>query len=105
MQKRFTDKVALVTGASSGIGKATALAFAGEGASVVVAARRVEQGEQVVKLIRDAGGPALFVQTDVSKATDVQALIARTIETYGRLDCAFNNAGIPGDAFRPTATH
>ncbi len=105
MNKRFAEKVAIVTGGSSGIGKVTALEFAREGAKVVIAARRVAESEEVVKQIRDEGGKATFVQTDVSQAASVQALVAKTIETYGRLDCAFNNAGIAGDVFRPTADH
>ena len=83
----------IVTGASSGIGKTTAERFAERRASVVVAARRTEEGEGVVEGIREAGGEALFVRADVSREEDVEALVARTVEAYGRLDCAFNNAG------------
>jgi NAD(P)-dependent dehydrogenase (short-subunit alcohol dehydrogenase family) len=89
-------KVALVTGGSSGIGMATALAFAKRGAKVVTASRGIEKGEKAVKMIQDAGGEAVFIQTDVSKADQVERLIDKTVETYGRLDCAFNNAGIAG---------
>src|SRR5215471_11013838 len=95
----FRDKVALVTGASSGIGRATAVAFAREGAKVVVAARRVEQSEETVRLIEAAGGSGLFVRTDVSKSAEVQALVARAVEHYGALDIAVNNAGQDPDAF------
>lgn len=105
MKRRFEEKVVIVTGASSGIGKATAIEFAREGAKVVVAARRAEQCEQTVKLIKDEGGEAIFIQTDVAKHSSIQALVAKTIEAYGRLDCAFNNAGVAGDAFLPTAEH
>jgi NAD(P)-dependent dehydrogenase (short-subunit alcohol dehydrogenase family) len=105
MQKRFKDKVALVTGASSGIGKVTAIEFAREGAKVVVAARRADESEATVKAIKDSGGEAIFVQTDVRQPDSIQELIAKTVETYGRLDCAFNNAGIAGDVFLPTAEH
>lgn len=94
MNKRFEDKVVLVTGGSTGIGRATMLAFAREGAKVVGAARGIEQGEQVVREIEVLGGEALFIQTDVTDAKAVQSLVERTIATYGRMDCAFNNAGI-----------
>jgi NAD(P)-dependent dehydrogenase (short-subunit alcohol dehydrogenase family) len=105
MNKRFSEKVVIVTGASSGIGKAAALEFAREGARVVVAARREAESNEVVKQIRDEGGEAIFVATDVARHESVQAMVAKTIETYGRLDCAFNNAGIAGDVFKPTAEH
>ena len=98
MQNTFTNKVALVTGATSGIGRATAIAFAEAGAKVVVAGRREEEGAQVVREIEKAGGEALFVKTDVSREAEVQALVAKTVERFGRLDCAFNNAGVYLDA-------
>jgi NAD(P)-dependent dehydrogenase (short-subunit alcohol dehydrogenase family) len=91
-------KVALVTGASSGIGRATALAFAREGAKVVVADVTVEGGEETVAQVKRAGGEAIFVKTDVSKAVEVEALVAKAVATYGRLDCAHNNAGVAGNA-------
>lgn len=91
-------KVALVTGSGSGIGRQSALAYAREGAKVVVSDVVVEGGEETVRLIHDAGGQAVFVQADVSQAADVEALISTTVETYGRLDCAHNNAGIAGKA-------
>ena len=102
MTKQFGGKVALVTGGSSGIGRATASAFAGEGANVVVADVLVEGGGETVRMIKEAGGEAIFVKTDVSKATEVEALIKKIVETYGRLDCAINNAGIEG-TMAPTA--
>lgn len=105
MQKRFEGKVVLVTGASSGIGKVTAIEFAKAGAKVVIAARRVEESEQVVNQIKADGGEATFIQTDVARQDSVRNLIERTVEIYGRLDCAFNNAGIAGDVFTPTADH
>jgi NAD(P)-dependent dehydrogenase (short-subunit alcohol dehydrogenase family) len=92
----FDHKVALVTGGSSGIGRAAALAFAQKGAKVVVASRRVKESEETVALIQAAGSEAIFVQTDITQAAEVENLIAKTVATYGRLDYAFNNAGIEG---------
>lgn len=89
---RFQGKVVLVTGGSSGIGRAAALAFAREGAMVAVAARGSERGEAVVREIAEAGGTAAFFRTDVSKADEVEALVRGTVERFGRLDCALNNA-------------
>lgn len=104
MKAAFEGKVVLVTGASSGLGEATALAFARQGARVVVAARRVGQGERVVQRIaRECGGEAHFVATDVSRGNEVQALVEATLARFGRLDCAVNNAGIAGPRFTPVA--
>ena len=94
MAGQFDGKVALVTGGNAGIGKATALQFAREGARVVIAARRAPEGEETVAEIRDNGGEALFVRTDVSRTADVQNMVNTAVETFGRLDYAFNNAGI-----------
>jgi NAD(P)-dependent dehydrogenase (short-subunit alcohol dehydrogenase family) len=91
---QLQGRVALVTGGGSGIGRATALTFAREGAHVVVSDVAVEGGEETVGLVKAAGGDASFVAADVSKAADVEQLIRRTVETYGRVDCAHNNAGI-----------
>lgn len=90
----FNGKVAIVTGGGSGIGRATALAFAREGARVVVAGRRSNEGEETVRQIVEKGGEAVFIQTDVSKEKDVESLVKRTIKIFGRLDYAFNNAGV-----------
>lgn len=98
----LAGKVALVTGASSGIGRAIALGCAQEGAQVVVCARRVREGQETVDLIAEVGGTAHFVPADVSRAAEVAALIAATVERFGRLDCAVNNAGISGP-IGPTA--
>jgi NAD(P)-dependent dehydrogenase (short-subunit alcohol dehydrogenase family) len=100
---KFAGKVALVTGGSSGLGEATALKFAAEGAKVVIAARRVEQSEEVVARIAAAGGEAHFVQADISRGADVQRLVAATLARFGRLDCAVNNAGVSGPRFTPIA--
>ncbi|MDB6005248.1 MAG: Short chain dehydrogenase [Prosthecobacter sp.] len=94
MQPSFQNKVVLITGATSGIGKVTALAFAKAGAKVVVSGRREVEGQAVVDEIKAAGGEATFVKADVAVEADVVALVAKTVATYGRLDIAFNNAGI-----------
>jgi len=94
--KTFADKVALVTGATSGIGRAAALAFAREGARVVVSGRRQKEGDETVALVQQAGGKATFVQADVTREPEVIALVTTTLATYGRLDVAFNNAGVEG---------
>jgi NAD(P)-dependent dehydrogenase (short-subunit alcohol dehydrogenase family) len=96
MAARFARKVALITGGSSGIGRTTALAFAREGARVVIGNRRLAEGETTLRLVREAGGEALQVKTDVTKAADVESLVARAVETYGRIDYAFNNSGLTG---------
>lgn len=90
----FVGKVAFVTGAANGIGRATALAFAREGASVVVADVSAQANQETARLIEAAGGRALTVRCDVTRAEDVKAALDKTIETFGRLDAAFNNAGV-----------
>jgi NAD(P)-dependent dehydrogenase (short-subunit alcohol dehydrogenase family) len=95
----LTDKVALVTGGTSGIGRETAIAFAQQGANVVVAGRRAEEGEETVRLIQAAGGNGIFVKTDVTQETDIKALVDKTVSAFGRLDIAFNNAGGHGETF------
>ncbi|UOB25742.1 SDR family oxidoreductase [Pseudomonas orientalis] len=94
MSMTFSGQVALVTGAAAGIGRASALAFANEGLKVVVADLDVAGGEGTVALIQQAGGQALFVRCNVTLESDVQHLMAQTVAAYGRLDYAFNNAGI-----------
>jgi NAD(P)-dependent dehydrogenase (short-subunit alcohol dehydrogenase family) len=88
------NKVALVTGGTSGIGRATALALGAAGAKVVFSGRRGSEGEETAALIHESGAECLFVRSDVSSEAEVRALVEKTIATYGRLDCAFNNAGI-----------
>lgn len=91
------DKVALVTGAAGGIGRSAAQIFAREGAKVVVSDLQEDNGQQTVELIKQAGGEATFIRCDVSRAPDVESLVAKTVEQYGRLDCAYNNAGVEGE--------
>jgi NAD(P)-dependent dehydrogenase (short-subunit alcohol dehydrogenase family) len=91
---QFVGKVVLITGGNAGIGRAAALEFANQGAKVVVSGRREKEGREVIAEIKALGGKAIFVKTDVSKESDVKAMIEQTLATFGRLDCAFNNAGI-----------
>ena len=93
-------KVALVTGGGSGIGRQACLVFCREGAQVVVSDVTVEGGEETLSLIKQAGGEAVFIKADVAQAAEVEALVAKTVEAYGRLDCAYNNAGIAGRTAR-----
>jgi NAD(P)-dependent dehydrogenase (short-subunit alcohol dehydrogenase family) len=94
MQNSYTDKVVLITGGTSGIGKVTAIAFAEAGAKVVIAGRREKEGAEVVAEIEKTGGTAAFIRTDVAKEGDVVKAINFTLSTHGRLDVAFNNAGV-----------
>ena len=96
MTRELEGKVGLVTGGTSGIGRDTAVLFAKAGAKVVVSGRREAEGEKTVELVCAAGGEGLFVKADVSKASEVDALIQKAVERFGRLDIAFNNAGIEG---------
>jgi NAD(P)-dependent dehydrogenase (short-subunit alcohol dehydrogenase family) len=91
---RFAEKVALITGGNAGIGRAAALEFVKQGANVVISGRREKEGREVVAQIQALGGEATFVRTDVSNERDVKAMIEHTLTTFGRLDFAFNNAGI-----------
>jgi len=93
MSLRLSGKVAIVTGGSSGIGRATAIELARQGAKVVVAARRESEGEETVRQVKATGSDGLFVRTDVTQAAEVEALINQTLEAYGSLNCVFNNAG------------
>jgi NAD(P)-dependent dehydrogenase (short-subunit alcohol dehydrogenase family) len=96
MAGQLAGKITLVTGGGSGIGKATSLAFAREDAKVVVADVNVAGGEETVRLIQDTGGDATFVSADVAQASQVEAMVQEAMRVYGRLDCAFNNAGVSG---------
>jgi NAD(P)-dependent dehydrogenase (short-subunit alcohol dehydrogenase family) len=93
----LANKVGIVTGGGTGIGKATALAMATAGASLVIGNRNAELGEEVVRIIEQAGGHAVFQATDVSKPEDAKALVERAVAEFGRLDLAFNNAGVDGE--------
>ncbi len=101
--KSLNGKVAIVTGGSSGIGQATAATLAAAGAKVVLAARGAERGEAAARAIRDAGGDATFVEADMARAGDIEALVQRTVELHGRLDCCCNNAASEEGAGRFTA--
>src|SRR5687767_7125186 len=92
--KTFEGKVILITGGTAGIGRGTAIAFAEQGASVVVTGRREAEGAESVELIEKAGGRGLFVRGDVTVENDVAAMVAKTVGEFGRLDFAFNNAGV-----------
>jgi len=102
MDRLFENKVTLITGGGSGIGRAAAVAFAKAGAKVVVSGRRDQEGYKTVGLIKKLGGQGAFIKTDVAKEADVKALIEQTLSTYGRLDAAFNNAGIEGEVGKPS---
>src|SRR6266852_8760588 len=92
--KTFSGKVALVTGGTSGIGKTTAIEFARAGAKVVLSGRREKEGAEVVAEIQQLGAAAAFIRADISQDADVKVMVDFTVATYGRLDVAFNNAGV-----------
>jgi NAD(P)-dependent dehydrogenase (short-subunit alcohol dehydrogenase family) len=94
MPQTFAGKVALVTGGNTGIGRATAIAFAREGAKVVIAARREKEGNDAVVEIKKTGGEAIFVRADMAKPDDIKNMVNQTVSKFGRLDIAFNNAGV-----------
>ncbi len=96
MIKEFEGKIALITGGSSGIGRATAIAFAKKGAKVVIGDRMEKEGQETVAMIKKNGSEAIFFKTDITQATEVKNLVNQTISTYNRLDYAFNNAGTEG---------
>ena len=96
MAAEVQNKVALITGGTTGIGRDTAVLFARNGAKVVVSGRRESEGNETIRLVRAAGGDGFFVKSDVSKAADVRSLVEKTVEKFGRLDLAFNNAGVEG---------
>lgn len=100
----FEDKVAVVTGGASGIGRSTALLYAGEGASVVVADVDSERGQETVEMVESSGGRAMFVKADVSDPSECEVLVKSAVEEFGRLDFACNNAGIGGEQ-NPTADY
>lgn len=101
---KFDGKVAVVTGAGKGIGRASAIAFAAEGAKVIVADIDSQSGHETTAMIHQLGGEAFFIQTDISLANDVEQLIAKSVETFGRLDFAHNNAGIEGEPSKVAGT-
>jgi NAD(P)-dependent dehydrogenase (short-subunit alcohol dehydrogenase family) len=101
----LAGKIAVVTGGASGIGRASALAFAKEGAKVIVVDVTADAGEETVRLIREIGGDARFVRTDVSSAAQVRGMVTKAVEIYGRLDCALNNAGVDGMLFTRIAEY
>jgi len=100
MPGTLQEKIALVTGAGSGIGRATSLVLAREGATIAVCDIDANSGEETLSTIKDMGGNGMFVHADVSRAADVEAMIGSVVEVYGRVDCAYNNAGIEGNITR-----
>jgi NAD(P)-dependent dehydrogenase (short-subunit alcohol dehydrogenase family) len=96
MSAELQNKIALVTGGTTGIGRETAVLFAKHGAKVVISGRREVEGNETIALVRAAGGDGLFVKSDVSKSADVHSLVQKTVEKFGRIDLLFNNAGVEG---------
>lgn len=98
MVRKFSGKAALVTGGSSGIGRATALAFAREGAKLIIADVDDRGGAETVQMTEESGGKAIFPKADVSKPADVAGMVSKAVQAYGQLPCAFNNPGVGGGA-------
>ncbi|MFT5736360.1 MAG: NAD(P)-dependent dehydrogenase (short-subunit alcohol dehydrogenase family) [Maribacter sp.] len=96
MKHRFSDKVVLITGSSSGIGRSATLPFAAQGAKVLLASRSRDANQELLDEIDKNGGSAIFVKTDITKTEDIAHMVKRTIEAYGKLDIAVNNAGVEG---------
>jgi NAD(P)-dependent dehydrogenase (short-subunit alcohol dehydrogenase family) len=96
MSAELQNKIALVTGGTTGIGRETAVLFAKHGAKVVISGRREVEGNETIALVRAAGGDGLFIKSDVSKSADVRSLVQKTVEKFGRIDLLFNNAGVEG---------
>ena len=105
MSNSLEGRVALVTGAASGIGRAAAIALAREGARVVAADVDAQGGEETARMVQEAGGESMFIAVDVSKADEVEGMVGAVVDAYGRLDCAFNNAGVEGTAHVLTADY
>jgi len=105
MARALRNKVVLVTGGGAGIGSASALAFAREGAKVIVADINIQNGQSTATAIRNAAGEATFIQANVSQRTEVELMILKAVETYGQIDCAFNNAGVIGTPYVPIANY
>jgi len=102
MNRLLEDKITLITGGGSGIGRTTALAFARAGAKVVISGRREREGYETLGLVKKLGGQGEFIKADISKEADVEVLVNQTLAAYGRLDVAFNNAGIEGEVGKQT---
>lgn len=105
MKDRFSDKVVLITGSSSGIGRGAALTFAAQGAKVVLASRSQDANQELLDEIKKNGGSAIFVKTDITKTEDIANMVKRTISEYGKLDIAVNNAGVEGTPDVKTADY
>ena len=101
---RLENKIAIITGATTGIGRATSVLFCAEGAKVVVVGRREDEGRETVRLAEQAGGKAIFIKTDVSKAAEVEEMVTKAISIFGKIDILFNNAGINPEPARKSLT-
>jgi NAD(P)-dependent dehydrogenase (short-subunit alcohol dehydrogenase family) len=104
MAGRLQGKVTIVTGGTYGIGRTAAVIFAREGAKVAISGRNLEEGQKTLNLIKKAGGEGIFIKTDIGIAAEVKAMVDRTVKEFGRLDCAFNNAGL-GPVYYPLADY